>query len=183
MGITFICQTLRPGTFSYSSVGLSFGLSFYAISVSLNILLTLMIVTRLILHNRNIRNAMGTAHKPAGLYNAVVTMLIESCAIYAVTYILYIAPWSTENSAQLIFSPILTVAQVRAGFLNCNPGALPSNRGGTNRSSARSSLSNESPTRPHSRPKLSSPGTLARFISRVGGNRRLATKPLRTGIS
>lgn len=112
MGITFICQTLRPGTFSYQSVGLNLGLSFYAISVSLNVLLTLMIVTRLILHNKNIRNAMGTSHKPGGLYNAVVTMLIESCAIYAVTYLLYIGPWSTKNSAQLIFSPILTVAQV-----------------------------------------------------------------------
>jgi hypothetical protein len=117
MGIVFICQTLRPGTFSYSSVGLSLGLSFYAISVSLNVLLTLMIVIRLVLHNRNIRSAMGTSHKPGGLYNAVVTMLIESCAIYAVTYLLYIGPWSTKNSAQLIFSPILTVAQVRAVFL------------------------------------------------------------------
>ena len=148
----FICQTLLPGSFSFRSVGLNIGLSFYAISVSLNVLLTLMIVTRLTLHNKNIRSAMGTMRKPGGLYNAVVTMLVESCAIYAVTYLLYIGPWSTKNSAQLIFSPILTVAQVRTLLLF----SLPEHRGlesllsnpAMHRSSARSSSFSELPTGP-----------------------------------
>ena len=96
-------------------------LSFHVISVSLNVLLTLMIVIRLILHKRDIRNAVGTAHKPGGLYDAVVTMLVESCALYAITYLLYIVTWVIDNPAQGMFYPLLTVTQVRAIVMHSTP--------------------------------------------------------------
>ena len=96
-------------------------LPFYATSISLNVLLTLMIIIRLILHKRNIRNAVGTAHKPGGPYDAVVTMLVESCALYAITYLLYIVTWVIENPAQLMFYPLLAMTQVRAIVMHSTP--------------------------------------------------------------
>lgn len=111
MGITLIYESLRPDPLTYASVH-PIALSFYGISVSLNIILTLMIVARLVLHKRNIQNAMGTAHKPAGLYNVVATMLVESCALYAVTYLVYIVLWGTNNPAELMFYQLLIVSQV-----------------------------------------------------------------------
>jgi hypothetical protein len=72
-----------------------------------------MIVIRLIRHDRNIRNATGAPAKAFGLYKAIVTMLIESCALYSVTYLLYIVPWSLRSGVQFIFFPILADAQVR----------------------------------------------------------------------
>ena len=128
----FIYHTLRPVSFAPESAGPS-GLSFYVISVSLNVLLTLMIVIRLILHKKNIQNAIGTTEKPCGLYNAVVTMLVESCALYAVTCLLYIGPWVTGNSAQLLLPPFLNLVQVRAESLlpaHCDPGNLIWQRAG-----------------------------------------------------
>lgn len=76
-----------------------------------------MIVAKLVLHNRNIRNALGT--QASGLYKAVITVLIESSAIYAITSLLFFGPWVAKNNASDIFLPILAQAQVRFYF----PGA------------------------------------------------------------
>jgi len=62
-----------------------FGIPYLSISVSLNVLLTLMIVIRLVLHGREIRAATGSGAGISGLYKSVSTMLIESCALFAVT--------------------------------------------------------------------------------------------------
>ena len=86
-----------------------FGRPYFAISVSLNILLTLTIVVRLVLHGRDIRAATGAPSRFSGLYKTVVTMLIECSALYTVTSLLVIGT-TTAN----IFLPILAVAQVRA---------------------------------------------------------------------
>ena len=120
-------EAFRPDALSiYPTISLSF----YVISVSLNVLLTLMIVTRLILQKRNIQNAMGTAHGSGGLYNTIVTMLVESCAISALTYILYIVMWVTGNSTEMMFCPLLTVAvDERRHLRECWFDALHESRG------------------------------------------------------
>jgi hypothetical protein len=87
------------------------------ISLLLNVLLTLMIVTRLILHIRNMRNAMGTSVEASGLYKSIVSVLVESCALYATSFLVYIVTWSLKGSGQYAseaFQPILAEAQVRA---------------------------------------------------------------------
>ena len=86
---------------------------YYSISLSLNILLTLMIAVRLILHARDTRAVMG---KPGigGLYKAIVAMLAESCALYAVNSLLYLGLLGAENRVLYTFSPILRQTQVRA---------------------------------------------------------------------
>ena len=86
---------------------------YFSISLPLNILLTLMIVIRLVLHTRNIRTAMGGAGT-GGLCKAIVTMFIESCAINAVTSLLALVLFSTKNDAMVISLYILPMTQVRA---------------------------------------------------------------------
>ena len=54
----------------------TYGIPYLSISVSLNVLLTLLIVIRLVLHIRNIRVAMGTAGI-GGLCKSIVTMLMS----------------------------------------------------------------------------------------------------------
>ena len=98
------------------------GDSYYSISVALNILLTLLIITRLILLRRNIRRAMGASDKRGGLYTAVVTMLVESCALYVVTLLLFCVPWAVGAWFREIFAGILPATQV------CTVSAFPSRR-------------------------------------------------------
>ena len=98
---------------SYSSVVTNFGLPYLSISVSLNILLTLMIIIRLILYTRNIRTAMGITGI-GGLSKAIITMLIESCALYAINSLLVIVLWVTGYNDVVVFVPFLAQTQVRA---------------------------------------------------------------------
>lgn len=97
--------------------GISFGVPYYSISLSLNVLLTLMIVARLYLHTRRVRSAMGASAVTGGLYAVVVTMLVESCALYAISYLLFIVPWALESPTGNIFFPILAETQVIAPLL------------------------------------------------------------------
>lgn len=92
----------------------SFTLAHLSISVSLNVLLTLMIVIRLVLHGRNIRAITGSRAGIGGLYTTIATMLIESSALYAVNSLLLIGLWAAGNSASGIFMPALSQTQVRA---------------------------------------------------------------------
>lgn len=111
MGImTLVTQAGVSGGWIPTTV--NFGLPYFAISISLNVLLTLMIVIRLVLHSRNIRAAMGPSSGIGELYKTIVTMLIESCALYALTSLLVIGlsgSWLSD-----LFMPIHASNQVRA---------------------------------------------------------------------
>ena len=128
MGVVLIYfQASRPDCTTWRPSTADVGTAYFSISLSLNVILTLMIVGRLLRHSRLIRDAMGPLVRPSGLYNALVSILVESCALYAITFILFIGAWSTSNPAQFIFFPILANIQVRARlhFLRC----CDSNRG------------------------------------------------------
>lgn len=116
MGIMLIYQTSQPNSSIWSSAAIDFGLPYFSISMALNIILTLMIVTRLVLHRRNVRTAMGAPGGATGLYNAIITMLIESSALYAINSLLFVGPWGAGNHAADLFLPILAETQVRVSF-------------------------------------------------------------------
>ena len=72
-----------------------------------------MVVIRLILYTKTVRTAFGMIGI-GGLCKAVVAMLVESCAVYTVSSLLYIGLWGTGNSATAAFLPIISETQVRA---------------------------------------------------------------------
>ena len=92
------------------------GTSYNSISLSLNVILTLMVITRLIWHSRNIRKAIGASDTVVGSYTTIVTMLVESYALYAVVFLLYMATFAAQNSADFVFGGFLGSAQVRPIF-------------------------------------------------------------------
>ena len=95
------------------------GLAYLSISFSLNVLLTLMIVIRLILHARSSRAAAGIGDI-GGFSKAIVTMLVESCALYAVSTLLVLGSLGADDGEAPItsfFLHILNQTQVRAFLL------------------------------------------------------------------
>ena len=118
MGIMFIYYEASQPIYP-SSVAFSFNYPYFAISLALNILLTLMIVMRLVLRSRNIRNAMGAPAITTGLYKAALTMLVESSALYAVSFLLFIVPWAADSTVSGIFFPILADIQVCTFMSSC----------------------------------------------------------------
>ena len=115
MGIITLYLSSQPGSSLWSGITVNFGLPYFTISVGLNVVLTLMISARLILHGRNVRSAMGSTTGIGSLYRTIVTMLVESCSLYAVTSLLFIGPYASNNYASDIFLPIL--AEVQVGIL------------------------------------------------------------------
>lgn len=115
-GIMFLYQNSQPDSSIWNPGAMSFGLPYFAISVSLNILLTLMIVTRILLLWAPARPSAGAS----GLYRvtrAIVIMLVESSALYSITSLLFIIPWGAKSSVAYIFLPILAETQVIASLL------------------------------------------------------------------
>lgn len=115
MGVITLYHASQPNSNLWRGITVNFGLPYFTISVGLNVLLTLMISARLLLHSRNIRGAMGSTSGVSSLYRAIVTMLIESSALYAVTSLLFIGPYAANNYASDIFLPIL--AEIQVGIL------------------------------------------------------------------
>jgi hypothetical protein len=111
MGIAFLYENTRPASLALSS---SFINKYYiSISHALDTLVTVIIVTRLIMHSRNIRKAIGASTGTNGLYKTVVAMLVESYALYAVAFLLFIIPRASNNPVVNIFFPILVLSRVR----------------------------------------------------------------------
>ena len=72
-----------------------------------------MIATRLILHDREVKSALGASVSTNGLYKAVVAVLTESCALFAMTFLLFVGPWAAGSPVSNTFFPILVQTQVR----------------------------------------------------------------------
>lgn len=98
---------------------INFGIPYFSVSLSLNILLTIMIVLRLVLRGRSVREVMGPIQniRPNKFYKAIITIVVESCALYSISSVLNIGPWCTNNPVQFAFFPILVQSQVIAPFL------------------------------------------------------------------
>lgn len=174
-GITYIYQSSwQVNITTATAVANKFGIPHHSISVSLNVLLTLMIATRLILHDREVKSALGASVSANGLYKAVVAVLTESCALYAVTFLLFVGPWAAGSPVASTFFPILVQTQVRDTFRyivdlwHFCPTTL------TNRSSLHSSSSCELRTGARHQTKPLSLGTLVRFILGLEGSLRVA---------
>ena len=111
MGAIVLFKSSRPGSSLWSGVTVNFGLPYFTIACSLNIFLTLLIAGRLFWHSHNFKKLMPDS-KPPTLYSNVITMVVESCAIYAVTSLLFIGPYAANNYASDIFLPLLSQVQV-----------------------------------------------------------------------
>ena len=115
--------------------GLNIVTSYNSICLALNVLLTLMIVVRLIVHIRNVRKATETLDGSSGLHTAtaaVVTMLIESYALYAGILLAYTIPYAVNNNVTTVFSGVICPVQVCVVFTICDAVlVLSSNYGST----------------------------------------------------
>jgi len=117
-GILFTYQATRPGNIVLILDNVvHFGAPYFSVSFALNTLLTIMIVTRLILHRKNIRKVMGATPNVGEFYTTAVAIIVESSALNGICFLLYVGPWAAKSSVQYIFLQILAHTQVIAPFL------------------------------------------------------------------
>lgn len=117
-GIAYIYQNSRPiHDFSAYTAMTTLGIAYYSVIPSLNVLLTLMIITRLVLHSRSMRGIMGTSAGANGPYAAIIVMLIESCALYSGTFLLFVILWAARSYGAMVLLPALIQVQTIAPLL------------------------------------------------------------------
>ncbi len=113
-----IFQSSKPNAGIWNSVTIDFALPYFSLSTSLNVLLTLLISSRLFVHQMWIRKNVGSMRLP---YGSIIALLVESSAIYAVSSLLFIGCYGAGSLVSAVFLPILSQTQVSVGILKDSP--------------------------------------------------------------
>jgi len=119
MGIMLLYQASRPQATIWSKVSVNFGLPYFTISTSLNVIITLIISVRLLMYRRRMRKAFPSGSPGFDIthYTSIVSMLVESSALYAVVSLLFIGFYGAKSHLLNIFLPILSQVQIIAPLL------------------------------------------------------------------
>lgn len=123
MSILTVYQLAQPGAQFFSHVTLQMTLPYFSLSIALNIILTAMIVARLIMARRSLKEMQD--EEQARIYTGVVAMIVESASLYSTFSVVFIATYSVNNVAfnvclplqvQLMcISPLLIMIRVARG--------------------------------------------------------------------
>jgi len=117
MGIMFGIETCSPeGSGLFGSGTASFAIPYFAISLSLNIILTLLIVGKIWFHQREMAKAFG--NKNFGRYYSVIVMMfIESAAMYSIISILVLVTFALGNPINQIWLGLSPAVQMTSNYL------------------------------------------------------------------
>lgn len=110
MGTLWTLQSSQPGLSLYSVLPLAYGTSYYVISLSVNIILTILITVRLLLYRRQIIATLSSDHGKH--YFSLATIIIESAAIYSLFALIFIISYAVGNPINQIFLTSASTAQV-----------------------------------------------------------------------
>ena len=112
MGTLWTLQSSRPGLSFYSALPRVYGISYYAISLGSNIIMTVLIITRLLIYRRTIMTSLGLSPEHARDYTSLATIVIESASLYSVFAILFLITYALDNPMNQIFLGPANSAQV-----------------------------------------------------------------------
>ncbi|KAH8101223.1 hypothetical protein BXZ70DRAFT_117570 [Cristinia sonorae] len=114
LGMIFEVVTSAPAGL-YSSLGNTFAVPFFTMSLTLNILLTLLIVARMWFHQRQGRKLFGPNYGQH--YTSISNMFIESAALYCINSILLLATFITGHPINQIWVGIAPSVQMVSSYL------------------------------------------------------------------
>ncbi|KAI0697361.1 hypothetical protein BC835DRAFT_770083 [Cytidiella melzeri] len=92
MAILELITSFTPGGFFFGNSSINFGTPYYALTISLNILVTALICYRLLSLSRLIRDTMGNDN--AKIYTGVASIMIESALPYSLFGIVFLVPYA-----------------------------------------------------------------------------------------
>ncbi|KZV92307.1 hypothetical protein EXIGLDRAFT_675324, partial [Exidia glandulosa HHB12029] len=91
MGSISLFQASQPGDSLQSHLTANFLIPFFSLSISINIVVTLLISGYLLWHRRSIQSAIGREHGKQ--YVSIVAMLVESAALYSAFSLIFIVAY------------------------------------------------------------------------------------------
>ncbi|KAI0756150.1 hypothetical protein C8Q80DRAFT_1071327, partial [Daedaleopsis nitida] len=115
MGTLWTLQSSHPGLSLYSKQPLAYGTAYYAISLGINIVLTVLIVARLLMYRRT-----HLAHLPrehAEQYLSLATLIVESAALYSAFAVAFLVSYGLNKPINQIWLGFAQAAQQVATYL------------------------------------------------------------------
>ncbi|KAJ7699276.1 hypothetical protein B0H17DRAFT_1006214 [Mycena rosella] len=117
MSVMVLFRESSPHSHFWTSTTVDFGIPYYALSAALNVLITIMITTRLLLYRQALKKTLGNEHALSVPFASIASMLVESSVLYAATSILFLVPYGLKSDVSNIFIPILIQVQLLAPLL------------------------------------------------------------------
>jgi len=105
LSILAVFQAAQPHSSKWSHASFEFELPYWALTVSLNLVITIAVVYRLLTMRRAVISIFGTDH--AKMYTSIISMVVESAAIYATTGIVCIIAFAMKSNVLNFLQPIL----------------------------------------------------------------------------
>jgi len=115
MAILFVISSASPSGFINSKITASFALPYFVLSLSLNIILTMMIVFRMYAHKLRGRAIFGTDY--GRHYTSISAMFVESAALYAICSILMLVTYGLNNPIYQIWLGLCPAVQMASSYL------------------------------------------------------------------
>ncbi|KAL5492820.1 hypothetical protein ACEPAI_4268 [Sanghuangporus weigelae] len=117
MGVLLLFQTSQPSANLWTKVSINFGIPYFSLSMSLNVVVTILIATRLLLYRRKLLQELGPQQVSVIPYVSIAAMIVESSMFYAVFSLLFLGPYGAKSHISNIFLPIVSQVQVIAPML------------------------------------------------------------------
>lgn len=111
MGILLVLQLALPGAAIWGASIDKFSIPYWACSIAFTLLVTLMIVARVLLMRRRIRDTMGSEYGRA--YAGIAAMLVECALLYALISSAFITLYGLRSTAFNLFVPLMIMVEVK----------------------------------------------------------------------
>lgn len=108
MGVLFILQCSANSPW-VNGGNVNWTIPFFALSLGLNILLTLAIALRLVIFRRHVVSVLGKGY--GSQYTSIAAMIVESAALFSIFSILFIVPFALNKPLNNIFVQSLNHVQ------------------------------------------------------------------------
>ena len=109
--IALLVFAANPGAMYSSHTVQVFGTASWTLSLSLNVIVTVLIAGRLLYYRSRLREILGPNH--GKVYTTIIAITVESAAIYAVFELMALVAFLTNSPTKNVFFPMLGNVQVR----------------------------------------------------------------------
>lgn len=111
LGVLWILQSSQPSLSLYSAHSLAFGTSYYSISLSVNILLTILIIVRLLIYRKKVMQILPAEHTKQ--YLSIATIIVESASLYSVFALIFLVTYAVGHPVNGVFMVTASASQVQ----------------------------------------------------------------------
>ncbi|KAK0441326.1 hypothetical protein EV421DRAFT_1812688 [Armillaria borealis] len=115
LGLLWLIQVSAPASSPWATSSINFTQPYFWTSFSLNVTMTLAIVSRLLVYRYRISSVMGSSY--GRQYTSIASMIVESSLLYTSFQLLFIVPFGLNSPVQTIFIQPLSQVQVIAPLL------------------------------------------------------------------